>query len=365
VTRSPDWLHWPLLAITLWSLAVEATVIEDLQAQGRLSIAASLSPAENVVAGQKLALVIEIATDRWFTGGTRLALPEVPGLVILQTEQFASNATEMRGTQSWVLQRWTLDVYPQRAGDFTIPSVRARVRVDGGEAGAVEGDLFSPATRFSASLPAGLQADQHWVAAPEFSVVQTFDRELDGLGVGDAFERQLRFEASDLMAMMLPEFSPKAMPGLGIYPSPPELANTSNRGEVRASRVQRVSYVVEKGGVYRLPAEEFFWWDTARGELRLVRLDEVVFAAGSGAPAGENILDPVHRRMLLAVGAALLVFLSAATLLWRYFPRTLTSRIRGRLHAVIEQWREWRKPALPAELNPGSSAGARKASRLQ
>ena len=50
----------------------------------------------------------------WFTGGTRIRLPEVPGLVILQTEQFASNASERRGDQNWVLQRWTLDVYAQR-----------------------------------------------------------------------------------------------------------------------------------------------------------------------------------------------------------------------------------------------------------
>jgi len=46
------------------------------------------------VPGQKVTLTLEIATDRWFAGGTRIGIPEVPGLVILQTEQFASNASE-------------------------------------------------------------------------------------------------------------------------------------------------------------------------------------------------------------------------------------------------------------------------------
>ena len=110
------WAIYLPLAAVLWVQTVAATTVADLQAQGRLSIDASLSPTEDVVAGQKLALVIEIATDRWFSGGTRLAIPEIPGLVILQTEQFASNASETRGTQSWVLQRWTLDVYPSDRG---------------------------------------------------------------------------------------------------------------------------------------------------------------------------------------------------------------------------------------------------------
>ena len=93
---------------------VAATTLEELQAQGHLQVSASIRPDGTLVPGQKLSLVLEVATDRWFSGGTRISIPEVPGLVILQTEQFASNASEVRGGQSWVVQRWTLDVYPQR-----------------------------------------------------------------------------------------------------------------------------------------------------------------------------------------------------------------------------------------------------------
>jgi hypothetical protein len=351
------------LAALLWVQTVAAITVEELQAQGRLSINASLSPTERVVAGQKLALVIEIATDRWFTGGTRLTTPEIPGLVILQTEQFASNASETRGTQSWVIQRWTLDVYPQRPGNFTIPSIRARIQMNADESGDIEGDLFSPATRFSASLPPGLQPDQDWVASPTFSATQTFDRALEGLAVGDAFERELQFEASDVMAMMLPAFTPGTQPGLGIYPSPPELENTINRGEIRAVRRQRMSYVVEEEGEYRFPSEAFYWWNTARGELRLVSLEEIVFTVGSAAGAGEHDSDPARRQLILLVGAALLSLSAAALLVWRYVPRSLPSRLAGWLTTGRDRWRSWRSPALPAELNPGSNAGAQTASR--
>ena len=103
---------------------------------------------------------------------------------------------------------------PQRPGRFTITPIRARVRLNAGESGDIEGELLSPATRFSASLPPGLEPDQRWVAAPTFSATQLFDRTLQGLEVGDAFERELRFEASDVMAMMLPTFAAEQLPGL-------------------------------------------------------------------------------------------------------------------------------------------------------
>jgi hypothetical protein len=190
-----------------------------------------------------------------------------------------------------------------------------------------------------------------------------FDRDLEELAVGDAFERELRFEARDVMAMMLPDFSPGAQPGLGIYPSPPELENTSNRGEVTALRRQRVSYVVEEEGDYRLPPEEFLWWDTSRGELRLVGLEEVSFAVGSMAGAGERAIDPARRKFLLSVGTGLLVLSVLGVVLWKYLPTSLPAYLSGRLGAWRDLWRAWRSPALPTDLNPGSNAGARKASR--
>ena len=128
--------------------AEEATTVEELQAAGRLQVESEISPAEGLVPGQQARLLLTVATDRWFSGGTRIAIPEVPGLVILQTEQFASNASENRGGQSWVIQRWALDVYPQRAGNFVIPAMTLKVKVSAGPGVEVEGELFAPAVRF-------------------------------------------------------------------------------------------------------------------------------------------------------------------------------------------------------------------------
>jgi hypothetical protein len=361
VTRSGAWLC--LFALLCCAVhPARANPLEDLQSEGRLQVDADISPDGVLVPGQKLTLNLTIATDRWFTGGTRLGIPEVPGLVILQTEQFASNASENRGGKSWVIQRWSLDVYPQRPGDFTIPPVRLQLQVNNGEAGDVEGELYSPSTSFSTSLPAGLENAEHWVASPDFAVSQQFDRPLENLQVGDAFERDIRFEASEVMAMMLPPFTPDQPEGLAVYPSPPQLENNSNRGQTSAIRSQRVSYVIEQEGVYRLPPREFFWWDTGRSELLLLTLPAVEFTVGSGTATEDSSGVSVNKPLLLAVVGTLLVLALVAWLTWNYFPRSTPGWAVSCIATCRELWRQFRNPALPAELNPGSSAGERKAS---
>ncbi|MEP1594257.1 MAG: hypothetical protein ABJK20_06780, partial [Halieaceae bacterium] len=146
----------------------------DLIAEGTLRVDSRLIPDTGIVPGQKLVLELKVATTRWFAGGTRITLPEVPGLVILQTESFASNASEQRNGESWVVQRWAVDIYPQGEGEFTLPAITLNVQVNDAQAGNIRGPVKAPAVGFAANIPAELEQAKHWVAAPQFKVDQTF-----------------------------------------------------------------------------------------------------------------------------------------------------------------------------------------------
>jgi len=336
--------------------ATRANTLEERVAQGHLSIDSSITPAGDIVPGQKLRLVLKVATDTWFTGGTRIVIPEIPGLVILQNEQFAANASENRGGNTWVVQRWSLDVFPQRPGSFTVGPIKVRVKVNAGSAGNIEGVLESPAVNFSAELPGALQDVEHWVAAPKFSVSQSFDRDLEALAVGDAIEQQVTFNGSDVMAMMLPTYEAPEQPGLAAYMEPPRLDNSINRGELSASRRVSISYMVEAPGDFTLPQREFFWWDTNSGELQLVTLPQTRFSVtGTAAPSKDARERDLAQLLRFAPAlAGLVAALLLALLAWRYFP---AGRLRPVLGNALATLRELRKPALPRHLNPGSSAG--------
>jgi BatD DUF11 like domain len=347
-----------LALLTVWSAGVNASSIAELAAQGHLKVDSSLEPARDIVPGQKVSLNLKIATSHWFAGGTRIKLPEVPGLVILQTEQFASNSSENRQGKSWVIQSWNLDVFPQRPGDFTVGPITMQLKINAGPEGEIEGDLFSAPVSFTVGIPQALSQADQWVASPSFKVSQSFDRSLESLQAGDAFEREIVFEASDVMAMMLPAVAAQKLPGLAAYPSPPVLENSNNRGQTMASRSQRISYVVEAQGVYQLPALEYFWWDTSSAQLRLLSLPATVITVGAADSAGNTIealqLSP---RQLLALAAGLLLLTAVSWLAWKHLPRLPAERFSAALSSLGQKLAALRKPALPRQLNPGSSAG--------
>lgn len=353
------WLARSVLPLAMGcSTLAFGSSIEELQASGHLRIDSALTPSERIVPGQKVTLTLEIATDRWFTGGTRIGLPEVPGLVILQTEQFASNASETRNGQTWVIQRWSLDVFPQRAGEFTIGPIALQLQVNAGEADDVKGEGHSPSRHFSVAIPESLAQIDQWVAAPAFSVRQNFDRALDDLSVGDAFEQEIVFEASDVLAMMLPAYAIEQQPGLAAYPAPPVLDNSVNRGQTLASRRIRISYVVEQAGQYVLPARDYFWWNTQNAELELLSLPEtridIVGVGASQKNASETMqLTP---RQILTLLLSLMVLATALRLAWIYLPHLPTARAATLLSDLTLRWQALRRPALAKRLNPGSNA---------
>jgi hypothetical protein len=345
------------LALALALLAslanAEPRTPATLISENRLQVTSSISPSSTVVPGQKLKLQLEIATARWFGGGARIALPEVPGLVILQTESFASNSTEQRMGATWVVQHWTLDVYPQRAGQFTIPPLTVTVTVNDETAGDIKGAIEVPGVSFTAAVPKALAQAGFWIASPSFKVSQSVDRNLDAMSPGDAFEREIRFEASDVMAMMLPGFSPAITPGLAAYPLPPELETRSNRGESSAFRVEKISYVAQRIGSYTLPSQEYLWWDSVNASVQLLVRPALEITVGGTGTGSANNKPNYSKQQLAWTAAAILALLCMA-----WFARGLLAQLPWQfvLAPTRKGWQvllRLRQPALPDSLNPG------------
>ena len=344
-----------VLAAASSAPAGASTSPEDLVASGELTLDTSLSQVENIVPRQRVQLLVEVATARWFTGGTRITIPEVPGLVILQTEQFASNASEQRAGQTWVIQRWSLELYPQTEGTFTVPELVLNVSVSAGGAESAAGPVRAPGISFTATKPEIMATVDDWVAAPEFRVEQSLDKELDALAVGDAIERTVTFEARDVMAMMLPELPAASLDGVAAYPLPPTLENRNNRGVATAERVEMVSYVLQTPGDFRLPELEFAWWDTRNNTLQMVSLPAIEFSVAA-APATKEPLDRSRIRQLLITTGMIVLGLGATFLLIRLTLRLPWQRISLAWHIAMHRLRQLRQPALPEKLNPGSNA---------
>jgi len=252
----------------------EAVTLEDLQRDNRLKINTWIEPASPIIARQQVVLHIEVSTDRWFSGGTRIGHVEVHDAIVLQRETFAVNSTRREGDQTWVVQQWMLSIYPQRGGDFDIPAIPIHLSIAGKDVNtSITGSLHTAPLSFSAIIPDALhQTGGHWVATTRFEVTEQYNRSLDGLNPGDALIRTIHASADSLPAMMLPDILPESIPGVSVYQKPPRLNDHINRGNYITERTDIFTYVFEKPGSFTLPAKFFYWWNLEAGDIESIEI---------------------------------------------------------------------------------------------
>lgn len=290
----------------------------ELEQAGQFRMRAWLEPESGAVVGQQVLLKIEIATDRWFAGGTRLGLVEIPDAIVLRREKFATNLSLREGAKSWTAQQYTLTIYPQKPQPYTVPPIELAIAIAGEGGAVIEGKISTPALGFEAVVPPGTGDGASWIASPSFSVEAVFDRPLEKLRPGDALSRTVAFEATDVPAMLLPEFPAETIEGVAVYRKTPLVRDDVNRGAYVARREETLTYVIEKAGEYRLPERVYWWWNTRTGSLESRTVPAVVFEAGGAVAAGQPAVPRAPRNAARAVvwaGSALVLALGVAVLL--------------------------------------------------
>src|SRR5262249_10955302 len=158
--------------------------------------------------------------------------------------------------------------------------------------------------------------------------------------------------------------------GVRAYVDPPDISDRENRGVVTGRRVDRVTYVFERGGRIVLPSATQPWWDLDAGELKTAHAaGTIIDVASSPSSSADTATASYMWRLLAAAGAALLVILGVAVryLIQRrrvtnaYAERTAFATLRGACsgadaHAIYRALARWR-----LYLAPGTSQRATEA----
>ena len=261
----------------VFNFTASATSLQDLHQTDRVRLKSWIEPHENIIARQQIKLQIEIATDKWFSGGSRIGNVEIKDAILLQREKFGLNSSRNEDGVSWTVQQWTLVIYPQRDGLFEIPAIPVHLSIAGDNLEPVVGELQTEPFSFTANFPEPLFEEMlektGWIATGRFSVDERFDQSFDDLNPGDAIVRTISMSAFDLPAMMLPSIIPDNFQGIAVYTKPPQLTDKVNRGTYLAEKSQVITYVFEKPGDYELPKQSFYWWNTETETFETIELD--------------------------------------------------------------------------------------------
>lgn len=311
--------------------AKEPQTVGQLQTAGKLQIKSWVEPARAIVVNQQINFVIEVATDQWFSGGTRVGRLEVDDALVLQREQFALNSTRREQGVTRSVQQWRISIYPQRAGEYEIPALRLTLSVAGDNGKPISGELYTKPVSFEAGVPKALatlasasKSSVDWVASPAFSVNETYSRsrgeELQSLRPGDAVQRTIAFKAENVAAMMLPAVNVREQAGLATYQKPPRLTDNVNRGLYRAQRIETISYVIEKPGDYVLPELTYYWWDLSIHTLKKIVLPEqTISTANTASSDNAEQASQQTSRDWNVITATVIVTLFAMLLAWVFW----------------------------------------------
>jgi len=197
------------------------------------------------------------------------------GMIVKWDEHASPPDIKQQGETRFLVQHRALLVFPESEGELSLPPIVARWT---DPATKTEVVVSSSELRFQAALPRGA-GDPLPLVASSVALVQTFDRDLSELRVGDGFTRTLSLHATDTYPVVFPELQLAEVPGLRAYPAQPKASSNSEHGQIQGDLTLKVTYVVERVGPHGMPGTALRWLEPSSGRYAVAAVPEISFWA--------------------------------------------------------------------------------------
>lgn len=342
-----------------------ASAAQAQEAGPQVSVA--IDPQGPVTVGTPVAVSVTLLVPTFMPSPPVWPDLQIADAITRLPERATRPVTERRGAESWSGLVRTWEIVPQRAADFDLGPLRIDATyADPQTSAPVRATVAVPDIAFTATVPAGAEGMDPFVAATSLGLDATVAGLPDEPKPGDAFTLTLTTTAAGPPAMLLPPLAARLpdLPGLRAYPRQPVLADGPP-----ATRIEAVAYVIEQPGEYRIPALTLDWWNagTAARETAATQPIAVSVPAPPGwRPPGDGAAA-AHRRWPVMAVVVVAAVAAATVLLYRRRPRPprppseaelyrgLRRAIReapaGAVHQSLAAWRA----ALAASPTPEAS----------
>ena len=328
-----------VLTISMMVFALPATAATtESERSAAVIFRTSLEPEKNLVVGQQMLFHVDLLVDTWFTKAPQVPEIKIPGALVLLPVGTSINFHEQIKGKSYFGQRHTYYIFPQKQGEYKIPSFDVSlIPAQSGKLAAEIVTLSITPQKFLARLPpelANLRID-HALATPQLTLENSLDRDLTELQIGDTIQRTVTIKGKDILGSALPSINPGDNDGLKPYHQSPKIENYFDRGRLFGKRIESFTYVVEQPGKYELPAIRIAWWNTNTQTLQTEVIDAIEITV---SPSLEYLLKK-YAPVLIVVAV---VILGLGLLIWKY---------RRALENWIEAYRQSRRESESAYFN--------------
>ncbi|MEA2116084.1 MAG: hypothetical protein U9P36_11990 [Thermodesulfobacteriota bacterium] len=282
-----------------------------------------LKKTEKIWPGQRQTLSIKLYTSTSFSGSTRFELPEVSGMLIMESEDRPLLGTEKIDGGSYIFKQHEITLFPLRAGSLTVPPFTVEFGFRGPENKVAQQSFTTSELQFTVEKIPGtdpqrpvitttnLHVDDHWQPVPGKAKV------------GDAFTRTITMTGVDLPGMAFPPLNVQKIEGVGLYTKQPQVADQMQRGEFTGKRIETISYVCEQQGTFTVPEAQIQWWNPKTESLQNITLEtvELKVAANSllqkESPMESNISRDARFPWKWVVLILLFSALAVAAFIWQ------------------------------------------------
>jgi len=273
-------------ALGLTVLAASAN--NDLSPTEELFIEVSATPQQPYVQAQV------IYTMRLFQrvqiAQASLTEPAVPGAIVEKLGEDSQYNTEVNGVRYAVIER-QYAIFPQQSGPLEIAPLQLTAQVVSGGRRSRFGSIFdSQRTQtkrvFSEAvslnvLPAPSDfKGQHWLAAQQVYIEQSWSNKDLSVSVGEPLTRTLTLLAKGVNSSQLPDLTREGVhSALKTYPDQPMLKDKKDPDGMTALREQKVALIPSQAGQYVLPEIQVPWFNTQTQTMETATIPAVTITA--------------------------------------------------------------------------------------
>ncbi|MBC9175676.1 BatD family protein [Pseudoroseomonas ludipueritiae] len=229
--------------------------------------------------GQHVGLTAILRTRVRFGGSPSFPDPAMTGHAVVLPNGSTTPGTEREGGVSYVLLQHRYDLFPLQTGSLVFPALKLVAPVIGDDGGSITAQAESQPLTFEVRLPPGVRDLHRLVTSPEASLTSEVQGDPARVPVGEALTRRITLRVSDTTSMVLPAVDWQAPSGMRAYPDPPRLEDSSERGVLRAQRIDSAAFVPQRPGRFVLPGSQLQWFNPDSGALTELAIAPLVIEA--------------------------------------------------------------------------------------
>ena len=258
-------------------------------------IKTELKKSEKIWQGQRQTLLITLYTTTSFSGSTRIELPEVSGIIIMESEDRPLLGTKNIEGVSYIFKQYEIILFPKRAGSLTVPPFSVEFAFWGPKNKVVWQIFSTSELTFTVEKIPGADPERPVITTTNLQVDDQWQPVPGKAKVGDAFSRIITMTAADFSGMAFPPLNIQTIEGVGLYSKQPQVADKMQRGGFTGKRIETISYICEQPGTFTVPEAQIQWWNPETESLQNILLEAVELKVGTNPILQKD--SPVDRKV--------------------------------------------------------------------